>query len=201
MRYGIFGGSFSPPHDGHVALARAFMRELSLDRLYVVPAKSPPHKKLDCGASASDRIDMCRAAFAPLGEKCRISEYEMEDGVSGYTVDTLRHFAGSGEMFMLCGSDMFLTLDTWREPAQIFSLATVVCAARVDDPETDAALARAAEHYRCIYGGESVVMKIPPVEISSTEIRRTLESGGIPRGIPDGVLDIIRDRGLYGYRK
>ena len=200
MRYGIFGGSFSPPHDGHVALARAFMRELSLDRLYVVPAKSPPHKKLDCGASASDRIDMCRAAFAPLGEKCRISEYEMEDGVSGYTVDTLRHFAGSGEMFMLCGSDMFLTLDTWREPAQIFSLATVVCAARVDDPETDAALARAAEHYRC-YGGESVVMKIPPVEISSTEIRRTLESGGIPRGIPDGVLDIIRNRGLYGYRK
>ena len=73
--------------------------------------------------------------------------------------------------------------------------------ALLDDPETDAALARAAEHYRCIYGGESVVMKIPPVEISSTEIRRTLESGGIPHGIPDGVLDIIRDRGLYGYRK
>lgn len=198
MRYGIFGGSFSPPHDGHVALARAFMRELSLEWLYVVPAKSPPHKKLDCGASASDRVDMCRAAFAPLGERCVISEYEMEDGVSGYTVDTLRHFAGSGEMFMLCGSDMFLTLGAWREPETIFSLATVVCAARVDEPGTHAALESAAEHYRDAYGGKSVVMQISPIEISSTEVRRAIAAGETPHGVPESVIGIIRERRLYG---
>lgn len=198
MRCGIFGGSFSPPHNGHVAIARAFMDEMSLDRLYIVPAKAPPHKKLDGGADAGARLAMCRAAFAPLGECAVVSEYEMQSGVSGYTVDTLRHFSGEGELFMLCGSDMFLTLGEWREPETIFSLATVVCASRVCDKEMRTLLESAANGYFAAYGGRSVIMDVPVIELSSSEVRGEIAAGKIPHGIPPAVYDIIRRDGLYG---
>lgn len=199
MKIGIYGGSFSPPHTGHEKLAMRFLDAMELDRLLVIPAGNPPHKKIDGGADGAMRLEMCRGAFLPLSDRIEVSDFEALRTDPCYTVDTLRHFAPEGELYMLCGSDMFLTLDSWRDPQGIFELATVVCGTRVEDPETKAALAAAADRYRAKFGGRCVIMDLDPVEVSSTEIREMLKSGAKPCGISDGVYDVIVKNGLYGY--
>ncbi len=199
MKIGIYGGSFSPPHLGHMKLARAFLDFAELDRLYVVPAGVPPHKVLNSGADGNARLEMCRAAFLPLSDKISVSDFEVYRTDPCYTVDTLSHFAPEGELYMLCGSDMFLTLDKWRVPERIFELAAVVCGARVDDPKTEFALENAAEKYRRIYGARCSIMEFDPIEISSTAVREELKCGGCPSGITAEVFGLIAELGLYGF--
>ena len=201
MRIGIYGGSFSPPHAGHLHLAREFLRQMQLDRLLVIPTGVPPHKKIDGGADGLQRLEMCRAAFSGISPEVEVSDYEARRTDPCYTVDTLRHFSAEGELFMLCGSDMFLTLDRWRDPEGIFSLCTVVCGTRLDDRETRDALLTAAERYREKYGARTFVMDLIPVEISSTEIRDSLCAGNKPECISDDVFEVIRKYGLYGCEK
>ncbi|MBE6708448.1 MAG: nicotinate (nicotinamide) nucleotide adenylyltransferase [Ruminococcaceae bacterium] len=201
MRIGIYGGSFSPPHLGHVRLAEEFLRVSELDRLIIVPAGNPPHKMIDGGADAKMRLEMCRAAFSELSDRVEISDFEAFRTDPCYTVDTLRHFSGEVELFMLCGSDMFLTLDRWREPAEIFSLCTVVCGARVDDPVVRSELISAEKAYSKRFGAKCIIMDIDPVEVSSTGLRRDLGMGIKPEGLCDGVFDIIEKYGLYGYKR
>lgn len=201
MRIGIYGGSFSPPHTGHISLAEEFIRFAELDRLLVMPAGNPPHKKIDGGADAAARLEMCRAAFSNISPRVEVSEYEAVRTDPCYTVDTLRHFSSEGDLFLLCGSDMFLTLDRWRDPCGIFSLCTVVCGTRVDDVKTRDALATAAESYRKNFGAEVMVMDHSPVEVSSTAVREALGRGEKPQEITDEVFGVIERLGLYGYKK
>lgn len=200
MRIGIYGGSFSPPHKGHVKLAERFLAEMELDRLYIIPAGNPPHKKIDGGADGEMRLRMCETAFAGVSPKIVVSDYEAHRTDPCYTVDTLRHFSAEGELFMLCGSDMFLTLDTWRDPAGIFGLCTVVCGTRVDDDETTDALAAAGQRYGERFGATTVIMNFDPIEVSSTEVRDCIAMGERHEMLDDGVFDIIRKYGLYGYK-
>lgn len=199
MKIGIYGGSFSPPHKGHEKLAMHFLEEIKLDRLIIIPAGNPPHKKIDGGADGEMRLEMCRRAFLPLSDKIEVSDYEAYRKDPCYTVDTLKHFAPEGELYMLCGSDMFLTLDSWRDPEGIFSLATVVCGTRTDDPAIEANLHAKAMGYMKNYGARVEIMKFEPLEISSTEIRASVIAGKKPRGISHGVYDFIAENGLYGF--
>ena len=201
MRVGIYGGSFSPPHLGHVRLAEEFLSQLKLDKLLVIPAGIPPHKIIDGGADAVARLEMCRAAFPDISPRIEVSDFEVYRTDPCYTVDTLRHFSGEDELFMLCGSDMFLTLDSWRDPAGIFSLCTVVCGTRVDDTEIRDALLAKAETYHESFGAHTVIMDFVPVEVSSTDIRDSLANGEKPDYISDAVFEVIRHSGLYGYKK
>lgn len=198
MKIGIYGGSFSPPHLGHVHLAQRFLSEMRLDRLIVIPAGNPPHKKLDDGVSGELRLEMCKVAFSKLSERVEVSDYEAYRTDPCYTVDTLRHFSCEGELFMLCGSDMFLTLDRWRDPEGIFGLCTVVCGTRTDDAETGKRLADAAASYEIRYGARTVIMDFDPIEVSSTEVREALRMGIHPVGLDEGVYEIIKRYGLYG---
>ncbi len=198
-KIGIYGGSFSPPHLGHERLATAFLDFANLDILYIIPAGTPPHKRIDKGADGDARLEMCREAFTTLSDKISVSDFEAYRTDPCYTVDTLNHFANEGELYMLCGSDMFLTLDTWRDPAGIFRLATVICGSRRDDTDVADALAKAAEKYRLNYSAKCAVMDFDPVEISSTDIRNELREGKTPCFISDGVMRVIKARGLYGY--
>lgn len=201
MRIGIYGGSFSPPHLGHAKLAEEFLGAAELDRLIIIPAGNPPHKMIDSGADPEMRLAMCRAAFAGISDKTEISDYEAYRTDPCYTVDTLRHFSDEGELFMLCGSDMFLTLDSWRDPEGIFSLCTVVCGSRVDDDGVRAELSAKEKTYREKYGARCIVIDIDPVEVSSSGIRKGLGEGIRPEGLCDGVFDIIERYGLYGYKR
>ena len=129
-RIGIYGGSFSPPHNGHLSAARLLLEEAGVDRLFILPAGVPPHKTLDPDESPEHRLAMTRLAFADL-PRTEVSDWEMTRSGKSYTVLTLEHFsAPDRQLVLLVGTDMFLTLDRWYRAEDIFALAEIVCVRR-----------------------------------------------------------------------
>ena len=122
-RVGVYGGTFSPPHIAHVRVAKAFSDALSLDKLLIIPAFLPPHKQVDKNISANTRLEMCRLAFSDI-ENAEVSDIEIARGGKSYTAITLESLSSDDvELFLLCGTDMFLTLDSWYSPKKIFERA------------------------------------------------------------------------------
>ena len=198
MRVGIYGGTFSPVHNGHVAAAKAFMEQMWLDILYVIPTGVTPHKDMKGDATPADRLEMCRLAFAGM-EGVIVSDLEMRREGKSYTVDTLRQlYDPDGRLFLLMGTDMLLTLDKWREPEEIFRLCYPVYIRREEDGALDAAIVEKIKTYQEKYG--KVVRRIvaPAIEISSTDVRTAVAEGfPIEGAVPPAVAAYIRDRGLY----
>ncbi len=197
-RIGIYGGTFSPPHNGHIAAARAFMEQMWLDFLYVIPAAIPPHKEMEVPVGADARLEMCRLAFSGM-EGVYVSDMEIRRGGRSYTVDTLRELSGDDRrLFLLCGTDMMLTLDTWREPDEIFKLCYPTYIRREADPAMDARIIQKIADYQEKYG--KVVRRIvtEPLEISSAQVRERLRTGApVCDLIPPMVERYIKDNHLY----
>lgn len=198
MRVGIYGGTFSPVHNGHVAAAKAFMEQMWLDILYIIPTGVTPHKDMKGDATARDRLEMCRLAFAGM-EGVMVSDLEMRREGKSYTVDTLRElYDPDGRLFLLMGTDMLLTLDTWRQPEEIFRLCYPVYIRREEDAELDAAIVEKIKSYQEKYG--KVVRRIiaPAVELSSTDVRAAVSEGfPIEGAVPPAVAAYIREHNLY----
>ncbi|MBQ9784713.1 MAG: nicotinate (nicotinamide) nucleotide adenylyltransferase [Clostridia bacterium] len=197
-RIGIYGGTFSPPHNGHVAAARAFMEQMWLDFLYVIPTALPPHKEMEIAVDAHHRLEMCRRAFAGM-DGVYVSDMEITRGGRSYTVDTLRELAGEDRrLFLLCGTDMMLTLDEWREPEEIFRLCYPVYIRREADRALDAQIVAKIAEYQEKYG--KVVRRIvtEPIELASAQVRRALKNGDkVSHMIPAMVESYIQDNHLY----
>ena len=148
LRVGIYGGAFSPIHIGHVAAAKAFMEQMWLDVLFVIPTGNSPHKQMSAGASDSDRLEMCRRAFEGV-EGVIVSDLEIRRQGKSYTVDTLRELSGDDRrLFMLCGTDMILSLDTWRDPDGIFELCYPVYVRRDKDAMIDNMIVNLYEEFK-----------------------------------------------------
>ncbi len=199
MRIGIYGGSFSPVHNGHVNAARAFMEQMWLDILFIIPAGIPPHKELCGGATDSDRLKMCQLAFGGM-DGVIVSDIEMLRKGKSYTVDTLRVFSTNPEdrLFLLCGTDMMLTLDTWKDPDEIFRLCYPVYIRRDKDPSRDGEIISKLAEYKKKYGKNVVKLVCDPIEISSSEIRDKIRNGLPVDGLmPYKVYEYIKSRGLY----
>ena len=195
-RIGLYGGTFSPPHLGHFHAAREFIRAAELDTLVIMPANIPPHKKVEYQIDPMMRLEMCSLAFGDL-EKAEISDFEINKQGVSYTVDTLRAMSGEDrELFMLCGDDMFLTLDTWRCASEIFSLTTIVCMRRYLTPAEPLLLKRI--EYEEKYNASVIFTDAPAYPASSTEIREKLKSGESLEGLlSDKVEEYIRKNNLY----
>ena len=197
-RIGIYGGTFSPPHNGHLAAAKAFMEQMWLDLRYVIPTALPPHKEMECPVSAAHRLEMCRLAFSGV-EGVYVSDMEIRRGGRSYTVDTLRELSGDDRrLFLLCGTDMMLTLDEWRAPEEIFRLCYPVYIRRDRDASLDAQIVRKIAEYQAKYG--KVVRRIvaEPVVLSSSEIRDAIRAGRPVSGkLPPAVERYISDNHLY----
>ncbi len=194
-RIGIFGGTFSPVHNGHVAAARRFYERMSLDILYIVPARLPPHKRLSDGAGDDDRMNMAKAAFGGI-DGIVVSDFEMKRATPSYSYYTLCHFAPEGELYMLCGTDMFLSLENWFRASDVIGMCVPVCMPRsaADVP----AIEKKAAVYREKYGVTPRIIRDGPVEVSSTEIRRAVREGRDISGlVPQSVKDYIIGNGLY----
>ena len=193
---GLYGGTFAPPHLGHVHAAKVFLASVPLDRLLIMPAGSPPHKTKAAGDTPESRLAMCRAAFGNLPHT-EISDYEIRKPGKSYTVETLEALAApEREITMLCGTDMFLTLDTWHRAPDIFRLCAVACMAR--DNDACERIRMTAERYRSDYGAGIVLLPGEPLVLSSSEIREGLRSGTDMRAyLPSGVWEICRREGLY----
>lgn len=199
---GIYGGTFSPPHLGHVNAGLSFLRQLELDRLMVIPSRIPPHKP-DSSISPLHRLRMTQLAFSDApeyGEKLFVSDFEISRPEVSFTVNTLSYFhAMDYKLYFLCGTDMFLSLDHWKDPAEIFSLATIAYVRRENEsPEIRQMIEDAKYTYRIKYNAEPIEICTKPIEISSSEIRRMIQSGeDTGKWLPTGVADYIRENDLY----
>lgn len=201
MKIGIYGGTFNPPHLGHIAAARACVETLGLDELYLIPAGLPPHKALPAGSPTPEqRLEMTRMA----GEHLRAATLDIElrrDGKS-YTVETLEalkaRFPGA-ELWFLMGSDMFLSLHTWYHVDRILSLTGIAAFGRSGE-DVDARFSAQRETlYRKFPWARIFTLSVPDViDVSSTEVRETLSHGGGARLLPPAVYGYILREGLYG---
>ncbi len=201
MKIGIYGGSFNPPHLGHMTAARAAAAALGLDKLVIVPAGIPPHKQMPEETPGPEhRLAMAELMADQLpGGECWDVELRREG--KSYTSDTLREAAErwpEAELWLLMGSDMFLSLHTWHEPETVLKLAKV-CAfgRRAGDGEALFAAQRDALAQR--YYAEITTIAIPDlVEVSSTQIREELVQGGGQKYLSEPVYGYILREKLYG---
>ncbi len=197
---GIYGGSFNPPHRGHMLAAREMAEALGLDRIVLVPAADPPHKEIPAGSpDAQTRLELLSLAARRL-PNAEADDLELRRGGPSYTADTLRalHARFPGDrLYLLMGSDMFASLHTWHKPEQICKLATVVTARRAGDDSRDQ-LARQAARLKKEFGAKTILLDNQFLEMSSTEARRMLRFDCAETYLDGPVLDFIREHGLYG---
>lgn len=198
LRIGIYGGTFSPVHTGHVQAAKAFMEQMWLDVLYVIPTGTTPHKQMDGEVTAAQRLRMCELAFEGM-EGVIVSDLEIRREGKSYTVDTLEALFGEDRrLFLLMGTDMMLTLGDWREPERIFELCYPVYIRRESDKALDEEIVQKIACYNQKYG--KVVRRIvsDPIEVSSTDVRRAIAAGQSIEGlVPRSVAAYIKENGLY----
>ena len=198
IRVGIYGGTFAPVHNGHVAAAKAFIEQMQLDILYVIPAGIPPHKQIDAGDDPMHRYRMCELAFWDV-EKVFVSDVEIKRAGKSYTVDTLRELsAPDRRLFLLMGTDMMLTLDKWRESDEIFKLCYPIYARRENDPIIEAQIVAKNKEYLEKHGKIVRRLMIDTVELASTDVRSLVERGEpYAHLVPESVAAYIEKRGLY----
>lgn len=198
IRIGIFGGTFSPPHNGHLMAAKAFMEQMWLDILYVIPSAAPMAPEKQSTASSADRLKMCRLAFSDM-EGVYVSDMEIRRGGKSYTVDTLRELSGEDRrLFLLCGTDMMLSLGDWKDAKEIFSLCYPTYIRRENDPiVTERITAKNADYQKKF---DKIVRRIvaDPMQISSHAIRERIKQGMPISGLlPEQVEKYILDKHLY----
>lgn len=197
MKIGIFGGAFNPVHIGHVKLLRVLDDEIGFDKILIIPSKQSPHKSSVGLIDSKYRVEMLKIAFSQY-DKALISDIELKREGKSYTVDTIKQLKSeypSDELFLVCGSDMFLTLHDWREPIEIFKNA-VICTALRGDVD-DSVMFTQNEMLKNL-GAETVLVNKRIKPVSSTIIREGLKAGqDVHELLPSGVYDYILQNGLY----
>ncbi len=197
-KIGVFGGSFNPPHLGHILAAREFQRKLSLDRVLLIPAAVPPHKVLtDNSPSPEQRLEMTRLAAREIcgGEA---SELELSRTGVSYTADTLDYLRGrfaNDELYLLMGTDMFRSFPQWYHPERIARQARLVVAHRSRDDANE--LATLAHELTKRLGAEIFFLENDYLPLSSSSARAMLAFGCGEDYLCASVLDYIRKNGLY----
>jgi nicotinate-nucleotide adenylyltransferase len=191
---GILGGTFNPPHYGHLALARHAQAELGLDRVLLMPANSAPHKGEESDPGPERRLEMCRlAAGGEAGlEACAL---EIERGGPSYTVDTLRAIKQSNpqaELTFIVGADMARTLPAWREPGALVELAGLAVAEREDTGREEVLRALSP------LGTRVTFLAMPMLEVSSSQVRERVKAGEPTEGlVAPAVAEYIAAHALY----
>ncbi len=199
-KLGIFGGSFDPIHYGHLLLAETCREQCRLDRVLIVPAAVPPHKRSRALSSGRDRVEMVRLAIGGH-EQLAVSTIEIDRGGVSYTVDTLTALAEQqpgSSLFFLMGADSLKDLPTWREPQRLCELAVPLVVRRAGSPEPDfSAISHLVTAARLEEIREHQV-EMPIIELSSTEIRQRVAAGqSIRYRTPRAVEKFIEANGLY----
>ena len=188
MKLGVFGGTFDPPHVGHLIAAQDALLTLDLDRVLFVPARTPPHKQHKSVTPAPIRLRMIAAA-TDGDERFEVSDVELRRAGPSYTADTLRELKAEypqSELFLLLGVDQVREFSTWREPSEVARLARVVMMARsgIEEPPES--------------GIVRDTVAVTRVDISSTLIRQRVAAGQpIRYMVPAAVEEIIAAQRLY----
>ena len=204
MKIGVYGGTYNPPHLGHLAAAKAVFELLELDKLWLIPAGTPPHKAMPAGSPTSaQRLEMTRLAAEQLGlgDRVEVLDMEISRGGKSFTSDTIAELKAANpedEFWLLMGTDMFLTFQTWHEPETIVANAGIAAFGRTEaDSEELFAIQR--EYLTKTYPGARIfTLTIPGViDISSTELREMLQKGEGGNLLAPAVYGYILRNRLY----
>ena len=189
---GLLGGTFNPPHNGHVALARGAIAHFDLESLIVMVAGRPPHK--EAVLDGETRFRLAEAAFGDI-PRIELSRYELDRDVDSYSIDTVRHLQRTrGELILLVGADVFADFLTWREPETILELVRIGVATRPgyarEQLEPVLTSVRRPERVE--------LFEVEPVPVSSREIRARIARGEkIEDLVPPAVARVIQRDALY----
>ena len=196
MKLGLLGGTFNPPHIGHLVCAAEACDQLGLDEVAFVPVNEPPHKEMAHDPGVEVRVELCRRAAAG-DSRFWVSRVDADVPGRSYTVDTLKRLhesSPSDELTFIMGGDMAHSLPTWHEPEAVLSLATLGVAEREGIRRADI-----MERLAGLVGADQIrFFDMPRLDISSSEIRRRAAIGRPIRYlVPDAVADYIAAEGLY----
>lgn len=193
MKTAIFGGSFNPPHMGHINIARSAVKQFGLDRLILVPTGATYYKQ-EASLSAAHRFEMSSIVAKKYGFE--INDFEISKPGFSYTANTMEYFKTvypDDELFFILGGDSLDYIDKWKQPEKIFSLCTLIVAAR--SGYTDK-----AEYLKQKFGAKIIALDFEPYDVSSSEIRRNIKHGKSDFShIDDEVAQYIMENNLYTY--
>jgi nicotinate-nucleotide adenylyltransferase len=177
---GVFGGQFDPPHNGHLQVLRVARRQLRLDEILVIPDRNPTHRAPSV-QPAEVRLALAEAAFRH--EPGVVVRPPHTGGEPEYTVHVLAALAGRGRLHLIIGADQYASFGSWHQPDRIRRLAAIVVAPRPGFPVSDPRV---------------IVLDMPPVDLSSTDLREALERGeDVSDRIPAGAWELIRAERFY----
>ncbi len=197
-RYGILGGTFDPIHNGHLFIAQTAMEELQLDKIMFIPNRVSPHKTTEKVTEAYQRLIMAEIAVIDHDKFC-VSSMEINRKGPSYTIDTIQELVKENpntDFYFITGTDVFMELDTWKNHELLLKLIKFVVVTRSGFSYID--LDQKIKYLKEKYDGDIVKIKIPSLEISSTDIRNRVEMGRfIKYLVPDGVKNYIIKHKLY----
>ena len=193
LRIGLFGGTFDPPHRGHIAVASDVADALDLDQVLWIPAGQPPHKSLVSAAPLALRLEMTRAAIK-ADSRFKVSSIEVERGGVSYTLDTVRSLRESYPgtiLFLIIGTDQFRDFDSWRNPKELLELTELVVMDRGGQ--------RGQDYVPKVEDlGKVHFVSVGQVDISSTDVRLAAHNGkDLSALVPTKIAEIILREGLY----
>jgi nicotinate-nucleotide adenylyltransferase len=193
-RLGILGGSFNPPHIGHLLIASDAADQLGLEKVLFVPAAAPPHKVVDDDTPAEIRLEMTRLAIAG-DERFEVSSVELDRDLV-YTLDTIAAIRQQHEgyrLYFVMGSDSLLQFETWHQPSAILALCRLAVVLRPGDEPREV-----DEVARDLGRGFAIVLQTASIDLSSRDVRNRVRGGRPIRYlVPLAVEDFIRERRLY----
>lgn len=196
MKIALFGGTFNPIHNGHIYLILSAIQQLNFDKVFIIPNNIPPHKPISNAVSNKNRFDMC-CLEARKYDKIEVSDIELKKDSISYTIDTIIEMKKqykNDEIYLLVGSDMFLSFLSWKRPYDIFKMVKICVLPREDD------INKISSKYNefCELGANIEVLNAKPVEVSSTEIRKKIFLGEhVSNLLSDEVERYIKDNNLY----
>lgn len=199
MKIALYGGSFNPPHLGHVEAARSVVNRIKPDRLLIMPTYVSPHKIMaEDTPTAEVRAELCRLAFAGIGE-AEVSDLEMRREGKSYTADTLlelRDLYPDSELVLVMGTDMILSLETWSRPETIMALAEITVLLRGVDEDADV-LAH-IRYLRETYNARITLLETGVYPAASTEVRQALKEASGNELLDEAVYEYIVKNRCYG---
>lgn len=197
MKIAIYGGAFNPVHIGHIEIVNQITKNFDFDKIIIIPSKISPHKSNKELANDVDRINMCKLAFDHV-KNCEVSDIEIKRNKISYTVDTLTDLKTKypfDEFYLVCGSDMFLSLLSWRKPEKIFKMSNILTFRRSDEDIKKMIAYKNRIDSLC----ENVIIcevDIPP--FSSTDIRNAIkENSPFQSYVTKEVYSYIKNNKLY----
>lgn len=197
-KIGILGGTFNPIHKGHILLGEYCRKNLSLDKIMIIPTYTPPHKSSNQLADETHRLNMCRIATESLSNYI-VSDIEIKRKGKSYTYQTLtalNEIYPEDTFYLIMGADMFLSLDKWKNPEIIFEKAIIVAVPRNESDMDDLSV-----YYNSVIinvGAKAVILDEPVMQVSSTYIRDNIDNCNLIESLVDrNVYDYIVKNNLY----